>query len=191
MIRFFQKSCLYLLLMLGLTTTTYAETVLVGGATGRQGNAVIDELLARGYEVRGMTRKPDGKKGQRLAQKGIEVVQGDYGDLDSLRGAMAGVDKGGFYRGFSMNEVAEGKNVIAAAKAAGIKHLVYSSGAAASPENGIPGAKKMEVINFMFVRKRRRLRRMTKIRHRFRWTIQKTECECAMLVVKPSISRRS
>ena len=60
MIRFFQKSCLYLLLMLGLTTTTYAETVLVGGATGRQGNAVIDELLARGYEVRGMTRKPDG-----------------------------------------------------------------------------------------------------------------------------------
>jgi uncharacterized protein YbjT (DUF2867 family) len=145
MIRFFQKSCLYLLLTVGLATMTCAETVLVGGATGRQGNAVIDELLARGYEVRGMTRKPDGKKGQRLAQKGIEVVQGDYGDLDSLRGAMAGVDKVFFYSGFSMNEVAEGKNVIAAAKAAAIKHLVYSSGAAASPENGIPGAKKMEV----------------------------------------------
>ncbi len=122
-----------------------AETILVGGATGRQGNAVVDELLARGYEVRGLTRKPDGKKGVRLAAKGVEVVQGDYGDRDSLIAAMEGVDKVFFYSGFSRNEIAEGRNVIAAARASGIRHLIYSSGAAAEPGNGIEGAKKMQV----------------------------------------------
>ena len=64
--------------------TASAETVLVGGATGRQGNAVVDELLARGYEVRGLTRKPDGKKGVRLAEKGVEVVKTSYTISETL-----------------------------------------------------------------------------------------------------------
>jgi uncharacterized protein YbjT (DUF2867 family) len=122
-----------------------SETILVGGATGRQGSAVVAELLARGYEVRAMTRKPDGRKALRLAQKNIELVHGDYADPESLRAAMDGIERVFFYSGFSTNEVAEGANVIAAAKAAGITQLVYSSGAAAAPENGIKGAKKMQV----------------------------------------------
>lgn len=121
------------------------ETILVGGATGRQGTAVVDQLLARGYKVRGMTRKPESKKALALKARGVEVVQGDYGDPDSLVAAMDGINRMFFYSGFSMNEVAEGKNVIAAAKASGIGQLVYSSGAAADPENGIPGAAKMQV----------------------------------------------
>ncbi|MDP6150046.1 MAG: NmrA family NAD(P)-binding protein, partial [Gammaproteobacteria bacterium] len=92
------------------TDTTEPETVLVGGATGRQGNAVVDELLSRGYRVRGLTRKPGGRKALALAAKGVEVMQGDYADSFSLRVAMAGVDKVFFYSGFSRNEVAEGKN---------------------------------------------------------------------------------
>ena len=144
-----------LLMLLGLivlaagcmSTPTGAEqeTILVGGATGRQGNAVVDELLARGYRVRGLTRKPDGKKALALKSRGVEIVQGDYADMDSLRAAMDGIDRMFFYSGFSRNEVAEGQNVIAAAKAAGIQQLVYSSGAAAAPENGLQGASKMQV----------------------------------------------
>lgn len=126
-------------------TVIAAETILVGGATGRQGNAVVDELLSRGYQVRGLTRKPERKKAVRLAEKGVDVVQGNYGDTDSLLAAMDGVDRVFFYSGFSRNEVAEGVNVIAAAKASGIRHLVYSSGAAAEPGNGPPGAAKTEV----------------------------------------------
>jgi uncharacterized protein YbjT (DUF2867 family) len=122
-----------------------AETILVGGATGRQGNAVVDALLARGYKVRGLTRKPEGKKAQRLAAKGVEVMQGDYADSDSLLAAMQGIERVFFYSGFSRDEVAEGSNFIAAAKASGIKHLIYSSGAAAAPENGLAGAAKMLV----------------------------------------------
>ena len=136
------------LLVAGCVSTPVSnepEIILVGGATGRQGNAVVDELLARGYQVRGLTRKPDGKKAQRLKDKGVEVVQGNYADSDSLLNAMDGVERMFFYSGFSRDEAAEGDNVVAAAKAAGIKQLVYSSGAAANPQNGLQGAAKMQV----------------------------------------------
>ena len=121
------------------------QTILVTGATGRQGGAVVDELLARGYTVRGMTRKPDGKKAVQLKEKGVEVVKGDYGDPDSLLSAMQGVYGVFFYSGFSRNELAEGLNVIGAARASGVQHFVYSSGAAAAPETGMQGAAKMNV----------------------------------------------
>jgi uncharacterized protein YbjT (DUF2867 family) len=58
---------------------------------------------------------------------------------------MQGIERVFFYSGFSRDEVAEGSNFIAAAKASGIKHLIYSSGAAAAPENGLAGAAKMLV----------------------------------------------
>ena len=120
-------------------------TVLVMGATGRQGSAVVDELLSRGFSVRAMTRKPDGKKAARLQRPGVEIVQGDYADPDSLRAAMQGIDRAFFYSGFSRNELQEGRNVIAAARAAGLAQLVYSSGAAADPETGMDGAVKAQV----------------------------------------------
>jgi uncharacterized protein YbjT (DUF2867 family) len=72
-------------------------------------------------------------------------VQGDYSDPASLDAAMKGVNKVFFYSGYSRNEVAEGNNVITAAKQAGIEHLVYSSGAAAEPGKGIAGSPKMQV----------------------------------------------
>ena len=122
-----------------------SELVLVGGATGNQGNAVVDELLERGYAVRCLTRKPEGKKALRIADRCAELVQGDYSDPASLDLAMKGVDKVFFYSGYSRNELAEGNNVIAAAKQAGIKHLVYSSGAAAEPGKGVAGSPKMQI----------------------------------------------
>jgi uncharacterized protein YbjT (DUF2867 family) len=118
------------------------EIVLVGGATGRQGSAVTLELLERGYRVRALTRNPEGKKAVALAvNAGVELFQGNYADPESLARAMQGVTRVFFYSGFSRNELAEGKNVIAAAQAAGIEHLIYSTGAAAEPGKGIPGAK--------------------------------------------------
>ena len=128
-----------------LGSAVLADTVLVGGATGRQGNAAIDALLARGYSVRCLTRKPDGKKARAIAELCSELVTGDYADPASLDAAMQGLDKVFFYSGFSRNELAEGDNVIAAAKRAGIKHLVYSSGAAAEPGKGITGSPKMQI----------------------------------------------
>lgn len=119
--------------------------VLVGGATGRQGSAVVDELLRRGYGVRALTRNPGSERAAQLAERGVEVVQGDYADRASLERALKGIDRFFYYSGFSLKEVEEGANVIAAAKAAGVRHLVYSSGAAAEPGVGMAGAAKMQI----------------------------------------------
>lgn len=59
------------------------KLILVVGATGAQGIAVIDALLALSpdgspspYAVRGLTRDPQNKRAQSLAAKGVELVQG-------------------------------------------------------------------------------------------------------------------
>ncbi len=52
------------------------RSVLVTGATGKQGGAVARELLARGYRVRAMTRKPKDEKAQALARLGAQWAVG-------------------------------------------------------------------------------------------------------------------
>jgi len=136
--------CMFWLVLL-VGSAVAGETVLVGGATGRQGAAVVDELLERGLKVRALTRKPASADAVALAERGVEVVQGDYGDKASLLRAMEGVERMFFYSGFSANEAEEGSTVIAAAAEAGLRQLVYSSGAAAEPGVGVEGSAKMQV----------------------------------------------
>jgi len=124
-----------------LQSYTNGDLVLVAGATGRQGAAVVNELMGRGYRIRALTRKPSSDAAQALAARGIDVVKGDYGDIPSLDAALKGVDKLFFYSGFSRNELEEGLNVLDAAARADVKHIVYSSGAAAEPVKGVPGPK--------------------------------------------------
>jgi len=139
-----QKIAGVLLLVMPVVSMA-GELVLVTGITGRQGAAVAEELLARDYAVRGMTRKPASDAARVMAGKGVVIVQGDYGDPDSLLAAMQGVNKLFFYSGFSPNELQEGLNVIAAAKTAGVDYIVYSSGAAAEPGVGVAGSVKAKV----------------------------------------------
>jgi uncharacterized protein YbjT (DUF2867 family) len=63
-------------------------TVLVTGATGNVGSAVIRELLARGAAVRAFVR-------DRAAElpDGVERAVGDFDDLSSIRAALDGVDR--------------------------------------------------------------------------------------------------
>lgn len=60
------------------------KLILVIGATGAQGQAVIDSLLAPSpdgepspYAVRALTRDISGRRAQELAKNGCEVVQGN------------------------------------------------------------------------------------------------------------------
>ena len=65
--------------------------ILVLGATGGQGGAVADALLARGARVRAMVRRPAEPKARRLAERGVEVLAGSLGDSSALGAAMRGV----------------------------------------------------------------------------------------------------
>jgi uncharacterized protein YbjT (DUF2867 family) len=111
--------------------------IVVTGATGQQGGTVARRLLAKGWKVRALTRELSKPAAQALASAGAEVVQADNDDRTSLDRAMQDA-----YGVFSVQnfwlpnvgkegEVRQGKQVADAARAAGVKHFVYSSVGAA------------------------------------------------------------
>jgi uncharacterized protein YbjT (DUF2867 family) len=118
------------------------RTVLVTGATGRQGGAVVRHLLRKGWKLRALTRNPGGREAQSLALQGLGVVKGDLEDPASIAGAAAGVygiySVQDFWAVGAKREVQQGKNVADAAKKAGVQHFVYSSVAGAERNTGIP-----------------------------------------------------
>lgn len=63
-------------------------TILVTGATGRIGSAVVDHLVAEGAAVRALTRAPETAR----FPSGVEAVRGDPADIDAMRAALSGVD---------------------------------------------------------------------------------------------------
>jgi uncharacterized protein YbjT (DUF2867 family) len=118
------------------------KTVLVTGATGRQGGAVVRHMLAKGWRLRALTRNTSSHSAQELARKGVEVVQGDLEDPSSVARTIQGVygvySVQDFWAVGAKREVQQGKNVADAAKKAGVKHLVYSSVGGAERNTGIP-----------------------------------------------------
>ena len=63
-------------------------TVLVTGATGNVGSAVIRELLARGANVRAFVRDPAAE-----LPDGVERAIGDFEDPPSIRAGLEGVER--------------------------------------------------------------------------------------------------
>ena len=116
--------------------------VLVTGATGRQGGAVVRHMLPKGWKLRALTRDPGSHAARALTQKGVEVVHGDLEDAASIARAAAGVygiySIQDFWAVGAKREVQQGKNVADAAKKAGVKHFVYSSVGGAERNTGIP-----------------------------------------------------
>lgn len=121
---------------------TTDELILVTGATGQQGGATARELLARGYRVRAMTRKPDGAAARALARQGAEIVKGDLDDAGSLAAALQGV--WGVYgvqntwEAGVEREEEQGHRLAKEARKAGVRHYVYASVASAQRNTGIP-----------------------------------------------------
>ncbi|MEU6231632.1 condensation domain-containing protein [Kitasatospora sp. NPDC047058] len=71
------------------TRATRAGTVLLTGATGGVGAALLQELTAQGRPVRALVRP---ESAHLVARSGAEVAEGDLADPDSLRRAVEGVD---------------------------------------------------------------------------------------------------
>jgi (4-alkanoyl-5-oxo-2,5-dihydrofuran-3-yl)methyl phosphate reductase len=96
--------------------------ILVTGATGMVGGELVDQLLQAGEKFRVLARDPS--KLERLKGR-VEIAQGDLGNLESLKTAMAGVDHV-FLLTVDQGTVTDA-NVIEAAKAAGVRHVVKLS----------------------------------------------------------------
>lgn len=117
------------------------KLILVAGATGQQGGAVTKNLLEKGFAVRAMTRNPEGEKALALKSNEVEIVKADMNDPDSLTAALDGVygvfSVQNFWETSYEGEVTQGKTLADAAKAAGVKHFVYTSVASANKNTGL------------------------------------------------------
>lgn len=107
------------------------KVILVTGATGTQGGAVVRSLAKRGWRVRALTRNPSTEKADTLRQMNVEVVRGDLNEPASVQKYLD--DVYGVYslqnyweHGYDV-EVKQGKALVDVAREAMIKHFVYSS----------------------------------------------------------------
>jgi NAD(P)H dehydrogenase (quinone) len=102
--------------------------ILVTGATGRLGNAVLRSLVQKipASEVVAMAR--DTEKARPLAELGVEVRYGDYTNYDSLVAAFRGVEKIYLVSAVAFSDrIGQHQNAITAASRAGVRHVVYTS----------------------------------------------------------------
>lgn len=127
------------------------RAILVIGATGKQGGAVVNALLAlptnggqSAFTILAVTRNIASPGAQRLQTKSpntIKLVQGDLNDCPALFAAARAAFGAPIWGVFSVQtamgqtgpggkaavEVAQGKAVIDEARKAGVSHFVYSS----------------------------------------------------------------
>jgi uncharacterized protein YbjT (DUF2867 family) len=114
------------------------RTIVVTGATGRQGGAAYRHLQKKGFKLRALVRDPNSNQARQLMGNGEEVFQGSLDDPDSLMRAMEGVYGVFSVQPYTANETKQGVAVIEAAKRQGVSHFVYSSVGSADEATGIP-----------------------------------------------------
>lgn len=108
-------------------------TYLILGATGLQGGAVAREMLTRGHAIRILTRRATSDRAKALAKSGAVVIEGDLSRPETLPEAFKGVTGVFSVQDFYapgvglVGELEQGRAVIAAAKAAGVRHIVQST----------------------------------------------------------------
>lgn len=113
------------------------QTIVVFGATGKQGGSVVQSLLsdsktASAYHIKAVTRDTTKDTAKALSALGAELVQADLDDVASLHAVLKGAYGAFAVTNFweKMNaaaEEAQGKAVADVCKAEGVQHLVFSS----------------------------------------------------------------
>jgi NAD(P)H dehydrogenase (quinone) len=99
---------------------------LVTGATGDTGRATVDELLARGHQVRALAHGQD-ERSKKLQECGVEVVHGDLLDFGQVKAALHGVKRAYFVYPIRPGILQATAYFAQAAKEAGVDGLVNMS----------------------------------------------------------------
>lgn len=100
--------------------------ILITGATGTTGQFAIQHLLEKGIGVRAMVRSIDDRS-KKLEEKGAEVVQGDFFNMDTLRKALKGIKRAYFLYPFQDHLPKAAAYFARAAKEEGIEMVVSMS----------------------------------------------------------------
>ena len=98
-------------------------TILVTGATGNVGRQVVEQLTKRGAKVRALVRDPSKAR----FPAGVEVVQGDLLDVDSVRSAFSGVSTLFLLNAVVADEYTQALIALNVAREVGIERFVYLS----------------------------------------------------------------
>jgi uncharacterized protein YbjT (DUF2867 family) len=99
--------------------------ILISGATGKVGTDLVEQLVAGGQTVRALARDPE--KAATTLPGAVELARGDLADAESIEEALAGVEKMFLLAPVDPRMVEMEAHAVAAAKAAGIAHLVKLS----------------------------------------------------------------
>lgn len=126
--------------------STHPRTVLVTGATGRQGQYVVENLLSEPYRDRfrvfGLTRSIDQSVVEALESKGVRMLEGDLREPDALDRVFEMSDLVFGLVNFHLTDwdgfVSMSETIARLSAAHGVDHLVYSSLANCDRETGIP-----------------------------------------------------
>jgi len=112
--------------------------ILLTGASGKTGSETAKALAAKGVRTRALVRNPD--KAADLAAAGIELVTGDVTDEAAVSKALVGVDRMLVLLPNSEQQVVLEKQLVDAAKKAGVRHVVKMSSmeAVAAAKTPIP-----------------------------------------------------
>lgn len=103
---------------------------LITGVTGGLGSAVATFLKNKTAveNIAVLVRDTQGEKAQQFRTQGFDVRQGDYNEPASLAAAFQGIDVLYFVSGNDVHaRLPQHQNVVNAAKAAGVKHILYTS----------------------------------------------------------------
>lgn len=109
--------------------------ILVIGATGNIGSALTRQLVAKGLHVRVLARDP--KSCEAVFGAPVEVVQGDLTQPQTLIPAMAGAEKLFLVTPLHLDQISMKSAAIQAAKQAGVKHIVMSTGIGAGADAAV------------------------------------------------------
>ncbi|MYM65397.1 NmrA family NAD(P)-binding protein [Pseudoduganella sp. FT55W] len=102
--------------------------ILVTGASGHLGKAIIKALLKHLPAQQVVASARDPEQAAELSALGVEVRRADYTDFESMLAALQGIDKLFLVSAVAFSDrLAQHANVIRAAQAAGVRHIVYPS----------------------------------------------------------------
>ena len=124
-----------------MTNNNSTPRILVTGAAGKTGSAVVEQMLDRGFPVRALVRRTD-ERSARLASLGADVVVADLLDLTAVRAAVQGVRRIYFVYPPQGELLVEATTVIAvAARDAGVEAVVNMSQISAREDSKSPLAR--------------------------------------------------